>query len=152
MCFAKYRNEKIVRFVRLLLYTFSVNTQAKLRIGRKRGKIRSYVGYVGFAGYVGFIGYVTGFKFFLGNLFGNFFLSISRSSIRTSRLRSTRPSQRRLTEFFRRCHLRSIRSQMLSVKVDRNPILSIRDSVNRGPMVFRSKTKWTICKDNLTFC
>ena len=38
---AKYRNEKIVRFVKLLLYTFSVNTQAKLRIGRKRGKIRS---------------------------------------------------------------------------------------------------------------
>ena len=41
LCFAKYRNEKIVRFVRLLLYTFLVNTQAKLRIGRKRGKIRS---------------------------------------------------------------------------------------------------------------
>ena len=38
---AKYRNEKIVRFVKLLLYTFSVNTQAKLRIGRKRGIRRS---------------------------------------------------------------------------------------------------------------
>ena len=50
-----------------------------------------------------------------------------------SPLHSTWPLQRRLTKFFRRCHLWSIRSQMLSVKVDRNPILSIRDSVNRGP-------------------
>ena len=64
----------------------------------------------------------------LYRLVGNFFRSISRSSIRPSR-----PLQRRLTEFFRRCHLRSIQSQMLSVKVDRNPIRSNRDLVNRGP-------------------
>ena len=32
---------KNVHFVRLLLYTFLVNTQAKLRIGRKRGVRRS---------------------------------------------------------------------------------------------------------------
>ena len=96
---------------------------------KERYKTFNYGDYVD---YVGFMGYVTGF-FCFGNLVGNFFWSISLSSIRPSRLWSTRPLQRQLTEFFRRCHLRSIRSQMLSVKVDQNPILSIRDSVNRGP-------------------
>ena len=89
------------------------------------------------------MGYVTGF-FCFGNLVGNFFRSISRSSIRPSQLWSTRPLQ--LTEFFRRCHLWSIQSQMLSVKVDRNPILSICDSVNMGPTIFcRVCSKQFLC-------
>ena len=39
-------------------------------------------------------------------------------------------SNRGLTKFFLRCHLWSIRTELLSVKVDRKPILSIPSSAN----------------------
>ena len=73
------------------MYTFLVNTHAKLRIGQKRGIRRSvriimYTILQHFLGrlkinYFGFMGSVTGC--FFGNLVGNFFLSINRSSIRS---------------------------------------------------------------------
>ena len=124
------------------MYTFLLNTHAKLRIGQKRGIRRSvriimytilqhFLGSLKF-NYVGFMGSFTGCFLFWEP--SRELFSVNKPELHLVNMTSvSAPSKRWLTEFFRTCHLQSIQTEMLSVKVDWNPILSIQDLVNRGP-------------------